>query len=182
MKRNPRDHKAYSNRSACYAKLAAWTEGLRDAERCVELAPDFAKGYSRKAAVQFFMKDFDKALATYTAGLKHDADNEELKDGVRRCVEQINRAQRGELSEEEMAERREKGMQDPEIQMILTDPVMRQVLNDFQNDPKAARHHQQVRSIHCACMEPDPFVRAAQNAGIMAKVQKLISAGILRVG
>lgn len=66
IKRNPSDHKSYSNRSACYTKLAAWAEGLRDAERCVALAPTFAKGYSRKAAVQFFMKDYDKALATYT--------------------------------------------------------------------------------------------------------------------
>jgi stress-induced-phosphoprotein 1 len=30
-------------------------------------------------------------------------------------------------------------MQDPEIQRILSDPVMRQVLNDMQEDPKAAQ-------------------------------------------
>ncbi len=79
IKRNPRDHRAYSNRSACYTKLAAWNEGLKDAETCIELAPTFGKGYSRKGAVQFFMKDYDKALATYQAGLAHDADSDELK-------------------------------------------------------------------------------------------------------
>ncbi len=79
IKRNPRDHRAYSNRSACYTKLAAWNEGLKDAETCIELAPTFGKGYSRKGAVQFFMKDYDKALATYQAGLAHDPDSDELK-------------------------------------------------------------------------------------------------------
>lgn len=35
---------------------------------------------------------------------------------------------RGELSEDEMKQRRERSMADPEIQGILTDPVMTQVL------------------------------------------------------
>lgn len=35
---------------------------------------------------------------------------------------------RGELSEDEMKQRRERSMADPEIQSILTDPVMTQVL------------------------------------------------------
>ena len=61
------------------ARRAAWTEGLKDAEKCIDLAPTFGKGYSRKGAVQFFMKDYDKALATYQAGLVHDPDSEELK-------------------------------------------------------------------------------------------------------
>ena len=30
--------------------------GLKDAEECIKLAPDFAKGYSRKGHLQFFMK------------------------------------------------------------------------------------------------------------------------------
>lgn len=77
---------AYSNRAACYTKLGAMPEGLKDAEKCIELDPTFAKGYTRKGAVQFFMKEYEKALETYQEGLKHDASNQELLDGVRRCV------------------------------------------------------------------------------------------------
>ncbi|CAF2380500.1 unnamed protein product [Brassica napus] len=53
-------------------------------------------------------------------------------------------------------------MQDPEIQNILTDPVMRQVLSDLQENPAAAQKHM-------------------QNPMIMNKIQKLISSGIVQM-
>lgn len=59
-------------------------EGLKDAEKCIELDPTFTKGYTRKGAVQFFMKEYEKALETYKEGLKHDANNQELLDGISR--------------------------------------------------------------------------------------------------
>ncbi|XVF13314.1 hypothetical protein REPUB_Repub08aG0198100 [Reevesia pubescens] len=162
LRRNPKDPKAYSNRAACYTKLGALPEGLKDAEKCIELDPTFSKGYTRKGAVQFFMKEYDKALETYQEGLKHDPNNPELLDGVRRCVEQINKASRGDLSPEELKERQAKGMQDPEIQNILSDPVMRQVLIDFQENPKAAQEHM-------------------KNPMVMNKIQKLVTAGIVQI-
>ncbi|KFK34306.1 hypothetical protein AALP_AA5G127900 [Arabis alpina] len=162
IKRNPKDPKAYSNRAACYTKLGAMPEGLKDAEKCIELDPTFSKGYSRKAAVQFFLKEYDNAMETYQEGLKHDPNNQELLDGVRRCIQQINKANRGDLTPEELKERQAKGMQDPEIQNILTDPVMRQVLSDLQENPSAAQKHM-------------------QNPMVMNKIQKLISAGIVQM-
>lgn len=75
---------------------------------------------------------------------------------------EINKAATGQLSEQELKERQERAMQNPEIQAILTDPVMRQVLEDMSTNPKAAAEHQ-------------------KNPMIMAKVQKLISAGIVQV-
>lgn len=75
---------AYSNRAACYTKLGAMPEGLKDAEKCIELDPTFSKGYTRKGAVQFFMKEYEKALETYKEGLKHDPNNQELLDGIGR--------------------------------------------------------------------------------------------------
>lgn len=162
IKRNPQNPKAYSNRAACYTKLGAMPEGLKDAEKCIELDPTFTKGYTRKGAVQFFMKEYEKALETYQEGLKHDANNQELLEGVRSCVKQINRTSRGDVTPEELKERQAKAMSDPEIQNILQDPVMRQVLVDFQENPKAAQEH-------------------TKNPGVMDKIQKLISAGIVQM-
>ncbi|KAK3154758.1 hypothetical protein QOZ80_2BG0194740 [Eleusine coracana subsp. coracana] len=162
LRRNPKDPRVYSNRAACYTKLGAMPEGLKDAEKCLELDPNFTKGYTRKGAIQFFMKEYDKAMETYQAGLKLDPNNQELLDGVKRCIEQINKANRGEISQDELQERQNKAMQDPEIQNILTDPIMRQVLVDFQENPKAAQEH-------------------LKNPGVMQKIQKLVSAGIVQM-
>ncbi|CAM0945041.1 unnamed protein product [Alopecurus aequalis] len=161
LKRNPKDVRVYSNRAACYTKLGAMPEGLKDAEKCIELDPTFSKGYTRKGAVQFFMKEHEKAMETYQAGLKHDPNNQELLDGIRRCVEQINKANRGDISQEDLQEKQSKAMQDPEIQNILTDPIMRQVLMDFQENPSAAQHH-------------------LKDPGVAMKIQKLINAGIVQ--
>ncbi|KAL2348132.1 hypothetical protein Fmac_002132 [Flemingia macrophylla] len=162
IRRNPKDPKAYSNRAACYTKLGAMPEGLKDAEKCIELDPTFVKGYTRKGAVQYFMKEYEKALETYREGLKLDPNNQELLEGIRTCVQQINKASRGDLSPEELKERQAKAMQDPEIQNILQDPVMRQVLIDFQENPKAAQEH-------------------TKNPMVMNKIQKLVSAGIVQM-
>ncbi|XP_051114985.1 hsp70-Hsp90 organizing protein 3 [Andrographis paniculata] len=162
IKRNPKDPKGYSNRAACYTKLGAMPEGLKDAEKCIELDPTFTKGYTRKGAVQFFMKEYDKALETYREGLKHDPQNQELLEGVGRCMQQINKASRGDLTPEELKERQAKAMHDPEVQNILSDPVMRQVLVDLQENPNAAQEHM-------------------KNPQVMNKIQKLVNAGIVQV-
>ena len=62
---------------------------LQDADECIRLAPDFAKGYSRKGHLQFFMKEYEKALETYDTGLKHDPTNSELKEGRQRTMQAV---------------------------------------------------------------------------------------------
>ena len=159
---NPEAYKLFSNRAACYTKLGAWNEGLKDAEECIALAPTFAKGYSRKGHLQFFMKEYDKAMETYEAGLKHDPENTELKEGLFRCLTAINRMSRGEASEDEVKERQAKAMADPEVQSILMDPVMRQVLGEMQEDPAAAQKHM-------------------SHPGIAKKIDKLVAAGVIQI-
>lgn len=103
-----------------------------------------------------------KGLETYEAGLKADPESAELKDGVARCIDAINRLAQGQGSEEELAEARAKGMEDPEVQRILRDPVMQSVLDDLQSNPRAAQHHM-------------------SNPDIRAKISKLVAAGIIQM-
>eukprot|EP00494_Astrolonche_serrata_P006502 UN06526 len=64
------DHTFYSNRSACYQGMEEYENSLKDAEKVIELKPDFAKGYSRKGLALLKLKKFDEAVETYKAGVK----------------------------------------------------------------------------------------------------------------
>lgn len=69
----------FSNRSAAYLAMGdARGKALKDAEKCIELKPDWWKGYSRKGAAEHALQRFDAARATYNEGLKLDPDNASL--------------------------------------------------------------------------------------------------------
>jgi tetratricopeptide (TPR) repeat protein len=40
---DPKNHVLYSNRSAAYASLKKYKEALEDAEKCIDIKPDWAK-------------------------------------------------------------------------------------------------------------------------------------------
>ncbi|KAL6070823.1 putative stress-inducible protein [Balamuthia mandrillaris] len=48
---DPQNHVLYSNRSAAYLKLSKFDNAHKDADKCIQLKPDWAKGYYRKAQV-----------------------------------------------------------------------------------------------------------------------------------
>lgn len=61
------------------------------------------------------MKEYEKAIATYEKGLAFDPQNQELKDGVLRCRQSINKFMMGTATEDEIKERQAKAMSDPEV-------------------------------------------------------------------
>jgi stress-induced-phosphoprotein 1 len=132
ISRNPKDHVLYSNRAACYTKLGEYRMGLKDCDECIKLKPDFVKIYSRKGALHFFLKEYQTALEAYDTGLKYDEKNAELEEGIKRTLEAMRNPPDREVDPEQ-------AMRDPEVQEILSDPVMRQILGDMQSNPGAAQ-------------------------------------------
>ncbi|CAN6164990.1 unnamed protein product [Urochloa humidicola] len=104
IKMSPKDPRAFSNRAQCHIYLGDFPQGLKDAEKCVELDPTFLKGYVRKAKVQFLMESYENALATYLEGLKCDPNNMEVLDGLRRCAACIKRANGGDIELDDLKE------------------------------------------------------------------------------
>jgi stress-induced-phosphoprotein 1 len=87
IKHDPTDQVFFSNRSACFASLEQYDKALEDGTECVRLKPDWAKGYTRKAHAEFFLKKFDDAAETYKAGLKIAPDDPAMKEGLQKCMD-----------------------------------------------------------------------------------------------
>lgn len=77
---DPVDHVFFSNRSACYASLDQPEKALADGNRCVALAPAFAKGYSRQGVAMFNLGRYPGAERAAMAGLGVDPNNAALQD------------------------------------------------------------------------------------------------------
>ncbi|CEP12220.1 hypothetical protein [Parasitella parasitica] len=174
IKRNDKDVRPYSNRAACYLKLMAIHEADKDADRCIELDPTFgecclenvARGYIRKAGVQLAKKEYDEAITSLDKAKENDKDNKcarEIQDMTNRVYAAMNPMSGSGNANESQEEILKRAAQNPEVQRILSDPVMQQILQQMQENPMAAQEH-------------------LKNPQIAANIRKLMSAGILRMG
>ena len=82
IEQDPTDHVFYSNRSACYASVGKLVAAVEDAERCIELKPEWGKGYSRLGLALFKKGDLSGAQKAYAGGLACDPNNVMCNDGL----------------------------------------------------------------------------------------------------
>mmetsp|Transcript_39172 Transcript_39172/g.92184 ORF Transcript_39172/g.92184 Transcript_39172/m.92184 type:complete len:448 (-) Transcript_39172:44-1387(-) len=80
----------HSNRSAALLQAGFETAALADADRCVELAPNWPKGYFRKGSCLRQLRRFDEARQAFQRGAKLEPVNEDWA----RETERIDKAQR----------------------------------------------------------------------------------------
>lgn len=79
---NPTDHTIYGNRAASYHNLKKYNEALADGEKCIEIKPDWGKGYLRKGQGLTGLRKFDEALESYEKGLEIEPSNKQIQQGV----------------------------------------------------------------------------------------------------
>ena len=151
LKRNPNDAKIYSNRAACYTKLNAFDLVIKDCDSSIALDPGFVKAYLRKANVLKAMGQTQKAMDVYSKAMELDPNSDEAKNGMQNtpfhCCESkfvlagykdcAVRQYSGRSSDPE--EVRQRAMNDPEVQQIMSDPAMRMILEQMQSDPQAVQ-------------------------------------------
>lgn len=163
IKRNPSDPRGYTNRASAYTKLVALPEALKDCEEAIKLDDKFTKGYIRKSNVLFSMKEYTKALDAIQQASDIDREHHqgasarEIQQQMDKCMQAMYAERSGETDEQTL----QRAMRDPEIAKIMQDPVMQSILQQAQSDPRALQSHM-------------------QNAQVRQKIEKLISAGIIR--
>ena len=72
VKRNPSDPRIYSNRAACYTKLAEFGMALADVDECLKLDDKFLKAYLRKGGICMMIKQILRAKSAYEKALEID--------------------------------------------------------------------------------------------------------------
>merc|ERR1712183_627632 len=138
-------------------KLCEFSHALKDTETCIKLDPKFVKGYVRKGGCLEGMKKYTEAVDVYKKALEIDPLNNEAKQGYSRCMNQKHKNMNG-ADEKEI---RERAMNDPEVREILGDPIIRNILEQMEREPAAAREH-------------------LKDEKIGKKIQKLMECGILQ--
>ncbi|KAI8881120.1 stil-like protein [Backusella circina FSU 941] len=141
-------------------------EADKDADKCIEIDPTFPRGYIRKAAVHLVKKEYSEAVEALNLAREHDKDNKcarEIQQQLMKAYAGMNPMSSSGNSDESPEETLKRAQQNPEIQRILSDPVMQQILQQMQENPMAAQEH-------------------LKNPQIAANVRKLMQAGIIRMG
>lgn len=161
VKRNPKEPSYHNNLSATLCKVMDFQGAKREVEKALELDEKYVKAWARKGDIEFLQKEYHKAMDSYQKGLNLEPGNKLCSDGLNKTYQMVNSNAGGEHDKERAAH----AMADPEIQGILSDPVVRQVLQDLSTQDPIAQAAGQ---------------KALQDPGMGAKIQKLIAAGVLQ--
>lgn len=162
IKRAPEDPRGYSNRAACLIKLLTFPGAVADCDEAIKRDPKFIRAYLRKAQALFAMKQYNKCIDVCSEATAHDEggkNRREIDQQSQKALQAQFQAREGETEEQTQ----ERIQNDPEIMAILQDPVMQSILQQAKGDPAALQDHM-------------------KNPGIQSKIQKLMAAGVIRMG
>ncbi|KAG6368230.1 hypothetical protein INS49_002431 [Diaporthe citri] len=164
-KRAPEDPRGYSNKAAALIKLGELPSALDECNTAIKKDKTFIRAYIRKAQALFMMKRYSDCLDACEVAAEVDAQHHngasarEIEQQQQKALTKMYESREGETEEQT----RERIMRDPDIMAVMQDPVMQSILQQAQSDPAALREHM-------------------KNAGVRSKIQKLIAAGVIRVG
>ncbi|XP_069545582.1 stress-induced-phosphoprotein 1-like isoform X1 [Brachyistius frenatus] len=82
---DPNDHRFYGNRSYCHWFLEKYSSALTDAQRSIQLTPDWPKGYFRKGCALMGLKQYTDAEKALQQVLKLDQSCKEASSKLFTC-------------------------------------------------------------------------------------------------
>lgn len=139
---NPHDHVFFSNRSAAYLSMEDAEHALEDADACIKVKGDWAKGYSRKGAALHALREYDEAIAAYNEGLAVEANNAACLNGI----EEVKKAKQANPPFNPFANAFGPDMfgkiaTNPRLSGFLSDPEFVTKLQEIQRDPSKINVH-----------------------------------------
>ncbi|KAG5972923.1 hypothetical protein E4U58_005939 [Claviceps cyperi] len=164
-KRAPEDARGYSNRAAAFVKLFEFPSAVEDCNIAIQKDPKFIRAYIRKAQAYFGMRKYSECVDACAEAQQVDVEHHnganarEIEQQQQKAFGAMYSARDNETEEQT----RERLQQDPEIMSIMQDPVMQSILQQAQSNPMALQDHM-------------------KNPGVKSKIQKLMAAGVIRVG
>eukprot|EP00388_Colpodella_angusta_P031841 GDKK01024522.1.p1 GENE.GDKK01024522.1~~GDKK01024522.1.p1 ORF type:complete len:574 (-),score=226.68 GDKK01024522.1:453-2174(-) len=80
-----KNHIFFSNRSAAYFKLLEYQNALKDADECIALNPEFAKGHTRRAQCLLALERFEECYEACAASNKLESNNRVNNETIKAC-------------------------------------------------------------------------------------------------
>lgn len=116
----------YSNRSACYAKLKRDSEGIKDAEKAIEIDPTYSKAYSRLGTFYFYSNP-QKSLENFQKALENDPSNSEYK----KMVNKLNKTSNSHSPSPSPSPQMDNSDLQSQINAFMKNPEMMKMAQDF---------------------------------------------------
>lgn len=139
LKIDPNNHILYSNRSAAYAKINRFNDSINDANKVIEINPQFWKGYSRKGNALIGLRKFEDALKTFQEGLNACPDTPQLQQGLQQAFqmhqETVASSKIAKLFDGDVVARA-KGY--PECASFADTPAFKEKIKQIQQNPSIA--------------------------------------------
>ncbi|XP_067005371.1 stress-induced-phosphoprotein 1 [Anabrus simplex] len=88
IKLDPENYSLYSNRSLAFLKMQQFYLAMEDAKQTIRLKPDWAKGYFRKAEVEFSTFHFSDALLSYGHALQLQPKDPSIMEAMLRASQE----------------------------------------------------------------------------------------------
>lgn len=137
---DPDNHVFYSNRAAAYMKADSKSKALKDAEKCVELAPTWVKGYNRLGAAQQSLKRFDAAIDTYKKGIELEPNNKSLWEALKVCQEAFGTDKQQRFKHAELERQKE------EERLKLRDKVKKEIEEERKKQKQEEKEEEALNS------------------------------------
>ena len=122
---DPTNHVLYSNRSGAYASLKQYEKALEDADKTIQIKPDWAKGWGRKGTAEHGIGNLVAAKDAFDEALKLDPSNAQAKSGLDSVMRAIE------------AEAKEDGVTGDPLGGMFNDP---QMIQKLANNPKTSKY------------------------------------------